>query len=245
MRDTYQSTLSSAKALSQLKMFQINDKFELSRDDASYTLSIEAEVPIDNVLIQCDIPIDLLDSDKNACVLSHSECDINDGNFLLVTYRCQINTTRLDIKIRTIEGQHGLMQAYVTSRIQPKNCLVKQYVIKPLSLHQRSHVIDEKRPTNKLKLSGSFSLAEMHSWVHYCVPELPEKPPAENEANYYFINTFLGTQLEINYRQNEAVFKSENVSTISILKDVISKKATDKKVVLNISLGKLFVSFFV
>lgn len=128
------------------------------------------------------------------------------------------------------------MQAYITSRIQPKNCIVKQYVIKPLSLHQRLHVIDEKRPTNKLKLTGSFSLAEMHSWVHYCVPELPEKPPAENEATFYFVNTFLGTQLEINYRQNEAVFKSENVSTISILKDVISKKATDKKVVLNINL---------
>ncbi len=43
----------------------------------------------------------------------------------------------------------------------------------------------------------------------------------------------------LSYRQNEAVFKSENVSTISILKDVISKKATDKKVVLNISQKKM------
>ena len=77
MRDTYQSTLNSEKTLSQLKMFQINDKFELNRDDASYTLSIEAEVPIDNVLLQCDVPIDLLDSDKNSCVISYSECNPN------------------------------------------------------------------------------------------------------------------------------------------------------------------------
>ncbi|CAF0705971.1 unnamed protein product [Brachionus calyciflorus] len=236
MRDVYQSTLNNAHSLSQLKSFQINHRFELNRDDASYTLSIEAEVPIDNVLIQCDVPIDLLDSDKNSCVVSYSECDENDGNFLLVTYRCQANTTRLDIKIRTIEGQYGLLQAYVTSRIQPKNCLVKQYVIKPLSLHQRTHMIDEKRPINKLKLSGNFSLAEIHSWLHYCIPEIPEKVPAENEITFYFLNTFLGTQLEINYKQNEATFKSENVSTISILKDVLSKKATDKKVVLNIDL---------
>ena len=41
----------------------------------------------------------------------------------------------------------------MTSRIQPKNCIVKQYVIKPLSLHQRCHVIDDKRPINKLKLT--------------------------------------------------------------------------------------------
>jgi Bardet-Biedl syndrome 7 protein len=106
-----------------------------------------------------------------------------------------------------------------------------------LSLHQRTHVIDEKRPINKLKLSGSFSLAEMHSWMHYCVPEIPEKPPVEAEVTFYFINTFLATQLEVVYKQNEATFRSENVSTISILKDVLTKKATDKKVVLNINLG--------
>ena len=77
MRDTYQSTLNNEKTLSQLKMFQINDKFELNRDDASYTLSIESEVPIDNVLLQCDVPIDLLDSEKNSCVISYSDCNPN------------------------------------------------------------------------------------------------------------------------------------------------------------------------
>jgi Bardet-Biedl syndrome 7 protein len=77
MRETYQSTLNNTDTLSQLKSFQINEKFELNRDDASYILSIEADVPIDNVLLQCDVPIDLLDSDKNTCVLSYSECDEN------------------------------------------------------------------------------------------------------------------------------------------------------------------------
>ena len=37
---------------------------------------------------------------------------------------------------RTIEGQHGHLQAYITPRLQPKTCIVKQYQIKPLSLHQ-------------------------------------------------------------------------------------------------------------
>jgi Bardet-Biedl syndrome 7 protein len=137
-----------------------------------------------------------------------------------------------------------MLQAYITSRIQPKNCIVKQYIIKPLSLHQKCHSIDDKRPVNKLKLTGQFSLAEMHSWVHYCIPELPEKPSTDNEINYYFLNSFLGTQLEVSYQQNEATFKSENVSTISILKDVLTKKATDKKVILNINLG-IFCIYFV
>lgn len=93
-----------------------------------------------------------------------------------------------------------MLQAYVTSRIQPKNCLVKQYAIKPLSLHQRTHVIDETRPINTLKLSGNFSLAEIHTWLNYCIPEIPDKVPADNEIKFFFINTFLGTQLEVNYK---------------------------------------------
>jgi Bardet-Biedl syndrome 7 protein len=60
--------------------------------------------------------------------------------------------------------------------------------------------MEEKLPINKLKLTGSFSLSEMHSWLHYCVPEIPEKPSAENEMCFYFVNTFLGTQLEIMYK---------------------------------------------
>ena len=75
MRESYQSTLTNTKSLSQLKTFQINEKFELNRDDASYMLTFETDVPIDNILLQCDVPIDLLDSDKNTCVMSTSECD--------------------------------------------------------------------------------------------------------------------------------------------------------------------------
>lgn len=77
MRTTYQTTLTNPNMLSQLKNFTINEKFELNRDDASYTLSFETDVPIDNILLQCDVPIDLLDSEKNTCVLSYSECDEN------------------------------------------------------------------------------------------------------------------------------------------------------------------------
>ena len=70
---------------------------------------------------------------------------IQQGNFLLATYRCQANTTRLELKVRSIEGQYGTLQAYVTPRLQPKTCQVRQYQIKPLSLHQRTHAFDETR----------------------------------------------------------------------------------------------------
>ena len=55
-REKYQYTAHSANALSAMPQFAINDKFALNRDDASYTLSIEVQIPIDNVLLQvCSI----------------------------------------------------------------------------------------------------------------------------------------------------------------------------------------------
>ncbi|XP_019389548.1 PREDICTED: Bardet-Biedl syndrome 7 protein isoform X2 [Crocodylus porosus] len=180
-REKYQQSSRSSTAVSAVPAFSVNDKFTLNKDDASYSLILEVQTAIDNVLIQSDVPIDLLDVDKNSAVVSFSGCDSEpNSNFLLATYRCQANTTRLELKIRSIEGQYGILQAYVTPRIQPKTCQVRQYQIKPLSLHQRTHSIDHDR-------------------------------------------------------KGEGFFKSDNISTISILKDVLSKEATKRKINLSIS----------
>lgn len=54
-REKYQYTAHSPTAVSAIPSFAINDRFALNRDDASYTLSIEVQIPIDNVLLQvCD-----------------------------------------------------------------------------------------------------------------------------------------------------------------------------------------------
>lgn len=55
------------------------------------------------------------------------------------------------------------------------------------------------RPVNTLRLTGQFSFAEIHSWVVFCLPEVPEKTPAGDSITFYFQNTFLGTQLEATY----------------------------------------------
>ncbi|XP_061441181.1 Bardet-Biedl syndrome 7 protein isoform X1 [Rhineura floridana] len=235
-REKYQQSSQSSTAVSAVPTFSINDKFTLNRDDASYSLVLEVQAAIDTVLLQCDVPIDLKDVDKNSAVVSVVDCELEpNGNFLLATYRCQVNTTRLELKILSIEGRYGTLQAYVTPRVQPKTCQVRQYQIKPLSLHQRTHCIDRDRPMNTLTLKGQFSFAEVHSWVVFCLPEVPEKTPVGESVSFYFQNTFLETQLECTYRKGEGYFKSDNISTISILKDVLSKEATKRKINLNIS----------
>lgn len=55
------------------------------------------------------------------------------------------------------------------------------------------------RPMNRLSLVGHFSFAEIHSWVVFCLPEVPDKTPAGESITFYFHNTFLGTQLEAVY----------------------------------------------
>lgn len=49
------------------------------------------------------------------------------------------------------------------------------------------------------------------------------------------------------FSKGEGHFRSDNISTISILSDVLSKEATKRKINLNISYGKFsvfFLSFF-
>ena len=127
-RERYQSqAVSSLGGMSAIPRLSITDSMTLNQTDASYMLSLECQTAIDNVLLQSDVPVDLLDVEKNSAVVSYSSCSPEEGNFLLATYRCQANTTRLEIKIRTIEGQYGTLTAYVTPRLQPKCCQVGMF----------------------------------------------------------------------------------------------------------------------
>lgn len=154
---------------------------------------------------------------------------------MLATYRCQLNTSRVDLKIRTIEGQHGTLQAFITPVLQPKCSQLREYPIKPLSLHIRSHKFDEGRPFSSLTLKGSFSLSEMHSWIGHCIPEIPEKLSSGETCVMLFENVLIGSMLKCEYRKGEAEFRSDNISTISIIKDVLTREITKKRIKLEIS----------
>lgn len=55
-RENYQVTAQSKKAISAVPHFNINHKFVLNREDASYTLILELQMAIDNVLLQVCLP---------------------------------------------------------------------------------------------------------------------------------------------------------------------------------------------
>ncbi|KAF5402095.1 hypothetical protein PHET_04591, partial [Paragonimus heterotremus] len=178
-----------------------------------------------------------------------------DRNAVLTTFRCQANTTHLTLYLRTVEGQFGVLRVYVAPRSdRPIACKQLEFLIRPLSIHRRTHTFpqDSERPLNRLTLSGRFSLAEMHQWVQFCLPETPDKPPivmeettevkeaveAEDEENVRLIyeSTFIGSKLECCYKKQKATFRSDNISTIAILKDVLTKEATKRKIILSLDI---------
>nr|XP_018917653.1 PREDICTED: Bardet-Biedl syndrome 7 protein homolog [Bemisia tabaci] len=235
-REKYQNlTQADSDGLSTIPPLSIRDKLTFCKEDTSYQLTLEVETTIDNVLVQADLPIELMDIDKNSAVVSHSACDAESGNYVLATYRCQINTTRLELRFKTTEGQSGMMRVYITPLVHPKCCSVRQYHIKPLSHHARIHNHETLREYHALSLKGTFSLLEIHSWISQCLPEVPEKLPVEDKISYVFQSVSVGTVLFCEFRRGEAEFKSNNVSTIAIIKDVITKEATAKRIKLEIS----------
>lgn len=47
----------------------------LSKDTASYTLTIEVPTAIDNILLQSNVAVNLLDVERNSAVVSYSHHD--------------------------------------------------------------------------------------------------------------------------------------------------------------------------
>ncbi|CAL7942126.1 unnamed protein product [Xylocopa violacea] len=221
-------------------ILSVNHRMVLNREDASYSLSIELDTPIDNILIQSDTPIQLLDVESNTAVVSLSTCNPREGNFVLATYRCQVNTNHLELRLRTIEGQPGTLQIYVTSQVQPKCCRRILIPISALSLHVRQHENEKTEshsegPFNELKLLGSFTTAEMHAWLSFALPDVPERPHLEEgEATLTYISSFIGTLLKCKYKKGSAMFLGENISSVIILRDILTREATKRKIKLDV-----------
>ncbi|ERL95602.1 hypothetical protein D910_00029, partial [Dendroctonus ponderosae] len=237
-RERYQeATLNSNfMELSAISLIPVNSTFVLDRKTATYLLILEAPTAIDNILIECNSQVDLLDVEKNTAVVSYSlDTHSKAKPHLLATYRCQINTSRIELKIQTSEGEKGVLQAYVSPVLQPKCSRLLQFDIKALSLHYRvNEYTDLDRPYSQLKLKGTFTLAEIHNWISQCLPEVPEKP--QIDSSLFFQSSILGTILICAYKKGEADFKSDNIMTLCVLKEALSVEATKRKAKIEINL---------
>ena len=164
----------------------------------------------------------------------------NEKPQVLATYRpTEKNTRRIKVGLRSIEGQHGELHVYVVSGLEPKMARALRFSIKPLSMHSRINGLTSEReeniPWNVLSFTGHFTIAQAHSWLSFCLPDIPPHYSVAAGGNggntqvakLYFRNAFVGSHLMCTYEDGEACFRSDSVTTITILKQVITQHATN------------------
>ncbi|XP_050436713.1 Bardet-Biedl syndrome 7 protein homolog isoform X2 [Adelges cooleyi] len=235
-REKYLEYTQKSSRISVLPQLAVKNTMLLDPENITYHLIIELEATIDNVLLQCNCLIHLIDVEaNNTAVVSKSKCNEQDDNKLLITYRCQMNTTKLELKMWSHEGDHGILTVYITPLLQPKSCQVCTFPIKPLLYHQRTYKENNYQPHSFLTLTGGFSLAEAHAWISNCFPGIPDKPAAQENVEYTFVSSLIGTILHCTYSRGSITVKTDNITAISILKDNFSKEATRKNIILDMS----------
>lgn len=211
---------------------KVSHRFNLNSEEACYVLTVDSQSPLELVALRADVDVDLLDHDGTGAVLSRSKGD--PMNPLLATYRMQEPGSRFQIRLRTVEGLSGTISCFVLPSTNPKTAHLINLPIKPLSLHEKVTDVPSDIPMSELRLTGPFTVTDMHQWLSMCVNELPSRP-TEDEMTIAFRSTFVGTMLVGKYTKGTASFKSDSIMTISVLKDLITREATARKISVQIN----------
>ena len=208
---------------------RINDKLILDAAEGNHLLVMETPTPISVVALQADVAVELPDQDGGVAIMSRLPPDAD--NPMLAVFRCQDSINRVQILMRLTEGLGGSLTAYIIPRMAPKSGTSLTYRIKPLCLHARAQAgpDDERRPMSELRITGGFSLLEIHTWVGGCLPDVAARPPVEDAVALTYRSALLGSLLQARYRAGECRFLSDSVSALSILRDAITREATARK----------------
>jgi len=215
--------------------FEAKCDFSLDEEEGAYLINIEIPLNINNVLLTSSVHVDLLDVDGNSATVSKSPPDVANNNMLLACYRLQDPNSRLQMKVRTNEGEYGELKATVVAETKPKSAVVVTFPVKPLSLHCRALTLkqeEQERLMNTLTLKGSFKRNVAHDWITASLPDIPPYQEDEKEEGkkICFRNVFSGSLLKIEYRTDLIVVESDNISTLAIFKEVVSRESTKRRI---------------
>jgi Bardet-Biedl syndrome 7 protein len=214
---------------------KVSYKLSVLAEQAAYNLTIESQFAMSFILINSEIPIELLDSEDHEATVTSSEED----GAVLITYRFpDSSSTRCQILFRNSEGQPGSLNIYVIPYQDPKVAQLLTVDIKPLSLHEKVLQVDvSDRPLNLIRITGNFTKSEMHGWISQTLPDVP---PSVNEdiVQMFYSNSIIGSLLCISYASAWAEFSSESVSVLAILKESLMKQSALRKVQLSVSFNE-------
>eukprot|EP00026_Physarum_polycephalum_P003277 Phypoly_transcript_03287.p1 GENE.Phypoly_transcript_03287~~Phypoly_transcript_03287.p1 ORF type:complete len:176 (+),score=34.35 Phypoly_transcript_03287:1655-2182(+) len=121
-KDKYQK-ISTVAPVAPQQALKVQSKFELTVEGI-YVLTLEVKMPLETLILHADVPLEIEEYDKAQCLLSRMKPNTDEETYLLATCKIMENTNRIEMKIRTVEGQHGTLNVYVLPVTVPKQSLV-------------------------------------------------------------------------------------------------------------------------
>ena len=222
--------------------------FALDEVSAAYILDVDVPSPLNLVLLASSVNVDLLDCDGNTATVTSSPPDLQPPDSkgsnaaplkVCACYRMVEQSNRLRMKIRTTEGEVGTIKVTVVAGAPSgggKIAVVVQLPVKPLSLHTKAVFTEEEagRVLNTLTLKGGFGMTVAHDWIKSCLPEVPPfQDDGEPSKNLTFRNVFTNSLVNITYGKDKMLVRSDNLSTLAIFKEHVSREATSRRISLS------------
>ncbi|CAG4940830.1 unnamed protein product [Colias eurytheme] len=224
-RDKYQkSTRSLQSGLSMPPLLDIQHELTGASKNGWQEARIISAVPLDMLFIYCNNKLEI--QTENAAVLSICPSQERRSSELLATIRCQAGTRRLWIQMRYFKDisitESVTVFVYVLPAGAPRVARLvklKLPVLPHYSLHTDENLEESKRCFSEIRVRGSFSVAEVTSWLSEALPDTLPKPA--NNVIFFRAHSLLGTLLICQYQRSSATFRSDNVSTLVQLRDII------------------------
>ena len=220
----------------------VKSSYRLWREQACHLLSLEIPVSIELCVLHCTLPLVVAESNDDASasrtVMSEQPTGGAEGSDYINVIRLTDSVNRLSLSLRCLEGDSGLLSCYVVPKtgmnpLASKTSNKVLIAIKPLCLHERQperlHA-DADPALSCLTLSGQFSLAEAHTWLTLCLPDIPPHTPSVSSSDLYYQNVYSHGLLYIRYGKGQLQLDSDNLSALLIIKEVISREAIIKKI---------------
>ena len=102
------------------------------------------------------------------------------------------------------------------------------------SLYQPEKTDDEQESMGKALMVMSKFYASITGTAVLMQKEVPARLPGD-EASFAFRNTFLDTLLLAEYTKGQATFRSDSMTNLAIVKEVVTKEATSRKIQIQIT----------
>ena len=116
--------------------FKVSHKMNLNQEEGAYTLIVDSQRPISQLVMQSKQNLDILQVKNNIGRIDRIQ-DIHDQSIACLTHiYVEGEHNRLEIKIRTSEGQQGFISLLVFGHGSSSSVNV-EVPLKPLNLHKK------------------------------------------------------------------------------------------------------------